>query len=181
MTDAKSASPTGPHADPWWQLPAFRRLSVRLAVLTLLIAAYLRTDWTVLQKALRSHIARLLRRAGHRTTEADVDTALLLAVDAELYAITANCTYVDLALTLAPLYWRRELPWSTNARRLAVLAMAILLGNVVRTSLALHLTSSGVSWTWAHTVPDTLIRSLAVGGGVLSAVRDDWGPVADTS
>jgi hypothetical protein len=103
----------------------------------------------------------------------------LLAVDDKAYAVSANCTYLDLVLTLAPLYWRRMLRAPTNLRRLSVLALGILLGNVVRTSLALHLNARGVPWTLAHTVPDTLIRSVAVGSCVVAAVQDDWEQAAD--
>jgi hypothetical protein len=147
---------------------------LRLAALAFLLAGYLSLDWTPLRRALRSCVAFLLRALGHRTTEVGGRTDLLLDVDGHEYAFTANCTYVDLVLTLAPFCWRGRLPRGDNLRRLSALAAALLLGNVARIALALHLEAGGTPWTLAHTAPDTVVRSLAVGGCVFSAVREDW-------
>ena len=161
-------------SETWWQaLAVGGRLLRRLAAMALLIVAYVAVKWKPLRKGLRSGISFALQRLGHHVAYADTGPELL-AVDAEPYEITANCTYLDLFLTLAPFCWRRALPPAVNLRRLSLLAAAVLLGNVVRVSLALHLNADGMPWGLAHTVPDTLIRSIAVGGCVIAAVRDDW-------
>ena len=129
MTRAQNTPASGSSVETWWQLPVFHKLSLRLAVLALLIAVYLKVDWIYLRKALRSCIAWLLSSAGHRTTSVGQSTDLLLAVDKKVYAVSANCTYLDLVLTLAPFYWRRAQRAPANLRRLSVLALAILLGS----------------------------------------------------
>ncbi len=59
------------------------------------------------------------------------------------------------------------------------MALAIFLGNVLRTSLALHLKAEGVSWRLVHTLPDKLIHSAAVSSQVITALRSDWQAKAD--
>ncbi|MBE9507215.1 MAG: hypothetical protein IMY86_04130 [Chloroflexi bacterium] len=156
-----------------------RRFLVRLVALALLLAAYFSLDWVLLRRLLRSCAAFTLRRLGHCTASVDNGSELLLVVDSEPYAMTANCTYADLFLAVAPFCWRAELRPAGNLRRLVALALAIFFGNVVRTSLTLHLTAKGVPWALAHTVPDKLIHTAAVGGSAIVAVRGDWEAAAD--
>ena len=151
-----------------------RRFLARLAALALLLAGYFSCDWMVLRRLLRSSTERILRRLGHQTESVDNGSELLLVVDSEPYAMTANCTYTDLFLSLAPFCWRAGLPPSGNLRRIVALALAIFFGNMLRTALALHLRAEGVPWAIAHTVPDKLIHSAAVSSAAAAAMRHDW-------
>jgi hypothetical protein len=151
-----------------------RRFLARLAAVAVLLAIYFSLEWVPLRRLLRSWAAFILRRLGHRTVSLDNGSELLLVVDSDLYAVSANCTYADLFLVLAPFWWRIGSRPSRNLRRLVTLALAILVGNVARTSLAFHLTAKGIPWRLAHTVPDKLIHSAAVSSAAVAAIRRDW-------
>jgi hypothetical protein len=157
-----------------WRLFANLSLVLRLVALAFLIAIYFSFDWVLLRKLLRSCTAFVLGRAGHHTASIGAGSELFLVVDSELFSITANCTYLDLFLTLAPFCWGGGLRLSTNVRRLTALAVAIFLGNSARVSLALHLKAKGVPWALAHTVPDKLTHCAAVSTFMIAAVRNDW-------
>ncbi len=163
----------------WWRMFTNLRFVLRLAAMAALLAAYFSLDWMILRRLLRSWTAFILQRLGHQTASANNGSELYLVVDSEMYAMTANCTYADLFLVLAPFIWRAELGPAANLRRLLKLALAIFLGNVLRTSLALHLKAEGVSWRLVHTLPDKLIHSAAVSSQVIAALRSDWQAKAD--
>ena len=90
----------------WWHIVANLRLVLRLVALAFLIAIYFSLDWVLLRRLLRSCTAFVLDRVGHHTASIGAGSELFLVVDSELFSITANCTYLDLFLTLAPFCWR---------------------------------------------------------------------------
>ncbi len=163
----------GQGLNTWWHLLANLRFVLRLVAMALLLVAYFSLDWMVLRRLLRSCTAFILQRLGHQTVSTNNGSELFLIVDSEMYAMTANCTYADLFLVLAPFSWRAELGPSANLGRLVKLALVIFVGNVLRTSLALHLKAEGVSWKLAHTLPDKLIHSAAVSSHVIATWRRD--------
>jgi hypothetical protein len=154
---------------------------LRLIALALLLVTYFTFDWMILRRLLRSWTAFVLKRLGRHTVSTEIGSQLFLVVDSEMYAMTANCTYADLFLVMAPFCWQAGLGPVENLRKLMKLALTIFFGNVMRTSLALHLKAEGVSWKLAHIVPDKLIHSAAVSSSVIASLRSDWEATANNA
>jgi hypothetical protein len=155
-----------------------RVLLVRLLAVAILVVAYYTVDWSPVQRVLTVLVASLLRALGHAVgiDWSGPDPALELS--GRDFAVTANCTYMDLALVLAPLCWRARRGLYRNALVVALMSMAVLLLNPLRVVFAIHLTIKGAGWTYAHTVPDLTIHGVAISLAAILAFRSDWRPAA---
>ncbi len=151
------------------------RLAVRLGVFGLLISGYYAWDWLPLRLALQQALEVVLALFGESvvTYEIGGEPFLLLSTPGLAFAITSHCTYADLALTLAPFAWRCGRPWLSNAGRLAVLVAAVLIGNLLRLTLAVAALRLGWSWHDAHHAPDVAIHVATISTVLVLALRAD--------
>lgn len=78
-----------------------------------------------------------------------LDVRILLGQ--ELFQVTANCTYADLMLLLAPLVWRPRRSLAANAAVLSLLVPGVFVFNLARLVLAVELHGRGLSWDQAIT------------------------------
>lgn len=149
-------------------------LVLRLLGAGVLIALYYSLDWSGLREAVRGAVAIFLNLLGHSAVSVDKGGGFYLLVDGyRSFAITANCTYADLALVMAPFCWRLRTPLILNLARLAVISAAIMIVNIVRVVLAIDLYQGGVSWGVAHLLPDIAIHSAFIAAAVWLALRSD--------
>lgn len=157
-----------------------RYLLFRLLALAGLIGIYYLVDWTFVRQALRSVLMLLLALLGHPAAALDKGSDLYLLVGhnrgGHTFAITSSCIYVDLVLILAPFCWRFRRSLGANALRLAVLTAGVLGLNVLRMVTALYLFWAGISWQWAHHIPNILVYFSLITPVVLLALRSDRQP-----
>lgn len=151
-----------------------RVLLLRLLWAGVLIALYYSLDWSGLREAVRGAVAVSLGFLGHSAVSVDNGGGFYLLVDGyRSFAITANCTYADLALVMAPFCWRLRTPLILNLARLAVISAAIMIVNIARVVLAIDLYQGGVSWSMAHLLPDIAIHSASIAVAVWLALGSD--------
>lgn len=151
-----------------------RVLVLRLMGAGVLIALYYSLDWAGLREAVRGAVAVFLGLLGHTAVSVDTGGGVYLLVDGyRSFAITANCTYADLALVVAPFCWRLRTPLILNLTRLAVISAAIMTVNIARVVMAIDLYQRGVSWSMAHLLPDIAIHSVSIAVAVWLALRSD--------
>ncbi|MBI5827483.1 MAG: hypothetical protein HZB22_07150 [Deltaproteobacteria bacterium] len=151
-----------------------RVLVLRLLGAGVLIALYYALDWSGLREVVRGAVAVFLGLLGHRAVSVDNGGEFYLLVDGyRSFAITANCTYADLALVMAPFCWRLRTPLLLNLSRLAVISAAIMIVNIARVVMAIDLYQGGVSWSLAHLLPDIAIHSASIAAAVWLALRSD--------
>lgn len=149
-------------------------LVARLLWAGVLISLYYALDWSALREAVRGAVAVFLGFLGHSAVSVDNGGEFYLIVDGyRSFAITANCTYADLALVMAPFCWRLRTPLLANLARLAVIAVAVMIINIARVVLAIDLYQGGVSWSLAHLLPDIAIHSASIAAAVWLALVSD--------
>jgi hypothetical protein len=130
-------------------------------------------DWMVLRAGLAQALQSVLPTWGHWSTVNVADDQVLLVVDGMRFQIGARCTYVDLALCIAPFLWRAALPTALNVFNL-LLAFAAVQGINFARLLGTHLAlARGGNWTLAHDIPDLTLWSLALAVAVLCALQTD--------
>ncbi len=86
-----------------------------------------------------------------------------LTVNGRPFAISPDCTYVDLILCGLPLLWRVNRRWTANLSVLAAYAVAVALVNLARVLYGVHAFSHGVSLFWSHDLPDYVLWYPALG------------------
>jgi hypothetical protein len=151
-----------------------KQLFFRLSALAILILLYYFISWIPFQRGLGRLIAIILSLVGQASSSIRIGgTPSLILADSHVYALTANCTYIDLLFLTAPFCWRFRRPIGTNLIRLAVLAAGLLILNIGRLSTALILDQRNTPWTWVHDAPDLLIHIIVITLAVLSALRAD--------
>ncbi|MFP5285098.1 MAG: hypothetical protein ACLGI9_05105, partial [Thermoanaerobaculia bacterium] len=129
-------------------------LLLRLLALGAALGLYYALEWRFLRTALCDALMWALPLLGHTAVPlASGSSTLLLAGDRVGVAITANCSYADLILTLAPFCWRFRRGLGANLLCLAAVAAAVLPVNVARLVLAVHFTLGGARWPLAHDAP----------------------------
>jgi hypothetical protein len=146
---------------------------VRLGALALAVLLFYSTDWAFLRRLCRSAVGPVLVGLGHRTVASDSGGSIGLAVDGERFSISPDCTYVDLALVLAPFWWRSPRSVTSNLGRIAA-GTAVVLGlNLLRITLAMHGLARGQPMWLVHDLPDLLVYWPVIGASVLLALRHD--------
>jgi len=169
----------------WWNVFAFTRilkspLPLRLVALALMVGVYCSFEWTLLRTLLGGLAVAILSGVGHQAGLAASGDQIFLSVDGARFSILAACTYVDLALTLAPFTWRMGRPLGSNLMRVFSVILAVLAMNVARVVLAIHLHTTGAGWSLAHDAPDHVLYFTALFAALLLSARSDgnapsWG------
>ena len=115
-----------------------------------------------------SRYAALMDRLSH----AD-DGRVALRVDRRIHSISADCTYIDLALVLIPFLWRAGRTTRRNIAVILLAGMAVLTVNYLRIVAAMHADARGAAWFLAHDLPDMLLYWPAVFVAAFAACRAD--------
>ena len=149
-------------------------LLLRVLGLGAALGLYYALEWRFLRAALCDAVIRVLPLLGHTALPlAQESSSILLAGGRVAVAITANCSWADLILILAPFSWRFRRGLRANLLRLAAIAAAVLTVNVARLALAVHFTLGGARWSLAHDIPETILHYLIIVTAVLLALRSD--------
>jgi exosortase/archaeosortase len=151
-----------------------RVLACRLSLSLLFGGVYLALPCTPLCRIVRTEATVCLHWLGHRADERDEAGQSLLIVDGLWFAITPDCTYLDLMLIVAPLCWNLGVPIKRNVLRLGALIVAISVVNTARVIVALGSRADGASWFLAHNLPDMLICYPAITLAVIRAIVEDY-------
>ena len=151
-------------------------LLVRLAALAVLLPLYYAFDWMALRLAVRDALAAILPLLGHPAFPVGSGPAAGILLSQGFFEVTANCTYADLMLTLAPFVWRFHRSAGANAAALALLVPAVFVFNLARLVLAVELHARGLSWDRAHHLPDLGLHMTVIAVAVLLALRADHAP-----
>lgn len=150
------------------------RLGLRVLALGAALAVFYSFEWTWLRGWTRTAAAAVLIGLHHTATSLDAGSDLYLVFDGvHLFSVTRACTYVDLILVAAPFCWRFRRSLGANVRRLAALAVAVPVLNLVRVAVALHLYQLGAPWFYVHDLPDYVIHATFLAVTVLLALRSD--------
>lgn len=150
-----------------------RSLAWRLLALTGCWILFWSLDWLLLRNWLAQGLHAVLPTWGHWSTVDVVDGQVRLIVDGMLFQVGARCTYVDLALCVAPFLWRAKLATTVNLGILLLAFIAVQGINFARLIGSHVALARGTGWTLAHDVPDLLLWSLALAAAVLFALRND--------
>ena len=152
-----------------------RCAAYRVSALVVLLASFYAWDWMPFRVALRDVIGWSVRVSGHSPTSFVYEASPALSVEGKVHYYTAECTYLDLLMIVAPFVWVFGASRWRNMLRIAIAASVILGGNLVRCWAAVYLDVQGVSRFYAHDLPDYLIWWPTVAVVVLLALRRDFG------
>ncbi|UCC32399.1 MAG: hypothetical protein JSU86_08980 [Phycisphaerales bacterium] len=151
-----------------------RRVTRRVSVLALLAAMFYALDWMPFRVVQRDVIGWSLRVAGYDTVAFIHEGSPALGAEGKVHHYTAACTYLDLLIIVAPLVWVFGASHRSNILRIAIAALVILGGNLIRTWAAVYLDVLGVERFYAHDLPDYIIWWPTVAVVALLALRRDF-------
>jgi len=155
--------------------PFDQRTFVRAAGVLLGLAVYYAFDWEFFQHLWRFMFSAGLSAIGHDVHAIGIEDLRGFAVDGRAFGLSRNCTYVDLMLVLAPLFWRPARSVAANAGRLGTMVAALALFNFLRVTFAIHMNvSEGLDWEIVHFWPDFIFHFAIIVGAALRAVWVDW-------
>lgn len=152
----------------WCTFFGWRMLSAGI-----LAGLYYALDWEFLQTALRDILHWIFQTMGFAPIVSTFAAVPSLRICQREHAYTAECTYVDLLLMMAPFVWGAKRPLLVNLSRLAILGVIIECVNLLRTWAALYLDLQGVGRFYAHDLPDYVLWWPSLITAVLLAYRAD--------
>jgi hypothetical protein len=165
-----------PH-DALGRMQKMRAIACRFAAALTLIGIFYALDWTIVRVALRNTLCRCLEASGYAPERFSYGGSPAIRVGTFAYHYTADCTYLDLLLVIAPFLWIRDASLVRNVRRILLAALLILGGNVFRNYAVICFTVRGIDWRCAHDIPDYAIWwPTVVIVGWFSLRRDLYGP-----
>jgi len=152
-----------------------RFLVVRVCVLGALLSFFYLLDWMPLRQAQRDVIAWAFRESGYYaiTFMHEGSPAINIGETAHLY--TAECTCLDLVMTVVPFLWVFGARYQRNIVKIAVAVLIISAANLIRCCAALYLDLIGVARFYAHDLPDHILWWPTVVVVALLALRRDFG------
>ena len=153
------------------------RLTVtrRVSVLALLVGMFYALDWMPLRVVQRDVIGWSLRVAGYAPEAFVHEGSPAFCLADVVYFYTAECTYLDLLLIVAPFVWVFGASRRSNILRISFAALVILGGNLIRTWSSVYFNVRGTDWFYTHDLPDYIIWWPTVAIVVLLALRRDFG------
>ena len=98
-----------------------------------------------------------LRVAGYAPEAFVHEESPAVRVGEHVFLYTAECTYLDLLMIVAPLLWVFGASRRSNLLRIAIAALVILGGNLIRTWASVYFHVCRTSPSRAHDLPDYLI------------------------
>jgi len=147
----------------------------RLTMLALLLALFYSWDWMPLRVAQRDVIGWSVRAAGYDPVAFVHEGSPAIRVAGDVYYYTAECTYLDLLMIVAPFLWVFGASRRRNMLRIAIAVLVILGGNLIRTWASVYFSVRGTDWFYSHDLPDYIIWWPTVAVVVLLALRRDFG------
>jgi hypothetical protein len=148
---------------------------LRIAFLGVAVGLFYALDWTHMRTSQRDLIQHGLQVAGYAPVPFDYNGSPALTVGDRAHFFTAECTYADLFLIVLPFLWVVGARRGSNALRLLAAGLIILGGNLVRSFASVYINVLGVSWFWAHDLPDYLLWWPTFLYVLLQAMRHDLG------
>jgi len=162
-------------ADGKGHLIGRRRVTRRVLVLALLVGSFYAWDWMPLRVLLRDVIGWSLRVSGYNPISFVHEGSPAIRVAEEVYFYTAECTYFDLLMIVAPFLWVFGASRRSNILRIAIAVLVILGGNLIRTWASVYFNVRGTDWFYTHDLPDHIIWWPTVVVVALLALRRDFG------
>jgi len=153
---------------------AFRILGYRLAALGLMVMVFYAWDWLALRETLRDAVSGFIRALGCTVADSFERGTVAMRVADKQFVISADCTYVDLFLVLAPFVWRVRQSVQRNLLRITATVAIVSVLNFLRVGLAIYYHAQGYSWFFVHELPDYLIYYPSIAIVTLMAFREDW-------
>lgn len=149
-------------------------LLVRISVVTLLVGAFYAWDWMPLRVLQRDVTGWSVRVTGYSPVSFVYEGSPALSVEGKVHYYLPACTYLDLLMIVAPFVWVIGASRRSNILRLAIAAVVILGGNLIRIWAAVYFNVRGADWFYAHELPDYIIWWPTVAVVVLLALRRDF-------
>ena len=150
-----------------------RCAAYRVSALVVLLASFYAWDWMSCRVALRDVIAWSIRVSGRSPTAFVYEASPALSVEGKVHYYTAECTYLDLLMIVAPFVWVFGATPRGNIVRVAIATSVVLGGNLVRCWAAVYLDVLGVDRFYAHDLPDYILWWPTVVIVALLALRRD--------
>jgi len=125
--------------------------------LAFLLGAFYALDWMPLRVTQRDVIGWSVRAAGYDPVAFVHEGSPAIRVAEEIYFYTAECTYLDLLMIVAPFLWVFGASRRSNILRIAIAVFVILGGNLIRTWASVYFNVRGTDWFYTHDLPDYII------------------------
>lgn len=154
---------------------ARRALLLRVCAMGVLLSLFYGLDWMSFRVAQRDAIGWSLRVAGYAPEAFVHEGSPAVRVRDHVFFYTAECTYLDLLMIVTPLLWVFGASLWRNICRIAIAALVILGGNLIRTWASVYFNVRGTDWFYTHDLPDYLIWWPTVVVVALLALRRDFG------
>ncbi len=145
----------------------------RFLVLAALLGLFDAWDWMPFRVAQRDVIGWSLRVAGYAPGTFVHDGSPAVRVGDHVFFYTAECTYLDLLMIVATFLWVFGASRRSNILRIAIAALVILCGNLIRTWASVYFNVRGTDWFYTHDLPDYIIWWPTVVVVALLALRRD--------
>ncbi|MGB2986246.1 MAG: hypothetical protein WBE26_10215 [Phycisphaerae bacterium] len=150
-----------------------RMVLYRFVALAALLGLFDAWDWMPLRVLQRDVIGWSVRVSGYSPTSFVYEGSPAVGVEGKVHFYSAECTYLDLLMIVAPFLWVFGASRRSNILRIGVVALVILGGNLVRCWAAIYLDVLGVDRFYAHDLPDYIIWWPTVVVVALLALRRD--------
>ena len=178
--DAESQASNSPltehgHDAPPRTRTARRVLLLRVCMMGALLSLFYGLDWIPFRAAQRDLIAWSLGLQGYAPEAFTHEGSPALRVGDHAFSFTAECTYLDLLMIVAPFLWVFGASLRRNILRIGIAALIILGGNLIRCWASVYFNVRGIDWFYTHDLPDYVIWWPTVAVVVLLALRRDFG------
>jgi hypothetical protein len=139
----------------------------------ILVIIYFVFQWNFLIQFVTSALSKIFSFTSSSSILFTQNGESCLLVNGNLFIITRACTYIDLALTVAPLCWRLNNSIFRNLSVILLITFLILLMNIIRISGTVYFYLEGASWELIHHIPDISLRLIIVAISAFSALKAD--------
>jgi len=150
------------------------RVTRRISVLGVLVGMFYAWNWMPLRVVLRDVTGWSVRESGYCPISFTYDGSPALGIAGKVHYYTAECTYLDLLLIVAPFVWVFGASRLRNILRLAIAPSVILGGNLIRTWASVYFNVRGTDWFYAHDLPNYILGIGMVAITVLGSIRRDF-------
>ena len=161
---------TGGGGNPMTKLYA----AYRVSALVVLLALFFASDWMPLRVLQRDVIAWSVRVPGYNPISFIHEESPAIRVEGKIHFYTSACTYVGLLVVVVPFVWVFGVSRRRNIMRIAIAALLILSGNLVRCWASVYLDVLGIDRIYAHDLPNVAICCITVAAVVFSSCHHDW-------
>lgn len=157
------------------QRSGYKVFALRGILIVTLLFIYNELPWDFLVQSLSSSLDSIFSFFGNSSVQYMMNNDHILQVNGIPFIITANCTYLDVALVAAPLCWRIQKGILMNLFRMVILMSLIQLLSLLRIWVAIHFYLAGASWEYLHDVPYVVLYIIIVATCSILALQVDLG------